>query len=103
EYKVATPVNWKDGEDVIILPALTDAEAKEKFPNGWKAVKPYLRIVPQPGKAPATVHYRKNGITTFDVPVTKLFDYMSKGNHKHQAFKSHRFVGINGNVVTIEA
>lgn len=48
-YKVATPVNWKNGEDVIIVPAVSDEEAKEKFPNGWKTVKPYLRIVAQPG------------------------------------------------------
>ncbi|HRP96939.1 MAG TPA: peroxiredoxin [Rhodocyclaceae bacterium] len=47
-HKVATPVNWKQGEDVIIVPAVSDAEAKEKFPDGWKAPKPYLRIVPQP-------------------------------------------------------
>jgi alkyl hydroperoxide reductase subunit AhpC len=49
-YKVATPVNWEKGQDVIILTSVSDAEAKEKFPNGWKAVKPYLRIVEQPGK-----------------------------------------------------
>jgi alkyl hydroperoxide reductase subunit AhpC len=48
KHKVATPVNWKQGEDVIIVPAVSDAEAKEKYPNGWKAPKPYLRIVPQP-------------------------------------------------------
>jgi alkyl hydroperoxide reductase subunit AhpC len=47
-HKVATPVNWKQGEDVIIVTAVSDAEAKEKFPDGWKAPKPYLRIVPQP-------------------------------------------------------
>ena len=47
-HKVATPVNWKNGEDVIIVPALSDEEAKQKFPNGWKAPLPYLRIVPQP-------------------------------------------------------
>lgn len=47
-HQVATPVNWKDGEDVIIVPAVSDDAAKEKFPNGWNAVKPYLRIVPQP-------------------------------------------------------
>jgi thioredoxin-dependent peroxiredoxin len=47
-HKVATPVNWKQGEDVIIVPAVSDAEAKEKYPDGWKAPKPYLRIVPQP-------------------------------------------------------
>ncbi|CAH1388225.1 peroxiredoxin [Candidatus Nitrotoga sp. M5] len=46
--KVATPVNWKDGEDVIIVPAVSDDEAKTMFPEGWKTVKPYLRIVKQP-------------------------------------------------------
>jgi thioredoxin-dependent peroxiredoxin len=48
KHKVATPVNWKDGQDVIILPAVSDDEAKQKYPQGWKAPKPYLRIVPQP-------------------------------------------------------
>jgi thioredoxin-dependent peroxiredoxin len=48
KHKVATPVNWKQGQDVIILPAVPEAEAKQKFPEGWKAPKPYLRIVPQP-------------------------------------------------------
>ena len=48
KHKVATPVNWKRGEDVIILPSLSDDEAKAQFPAGWKAPKPYLRIVPQP-------------------------------------------------------
>ena len=48
KHQVATPVNWNNGEDVIIVPAVSDDLAKEKFPNGWKAVKPYLRIVPQP-------------------------------------------------------
>ncbi len=50
KYSVATPVNWKDGEDCIIVPAVSDEAAKEKFPGGWKTVKPYLRIVPQPNK-----------------------------------------------------
>jgi alkyl hydroperoxide reductase subunit AhpC len=50
-YSVATPVNWKDGDDVIIVPSLSDEAAKEKFPGGWKTVKPYLRVVPQPNKA----------------------------------------------------
>ncbi len=50
EYKVATPVNWKHGEDVIIVPAVSDDEAKQRFPQGWKTVKPYLRVVPQPKK-----------------------------------------------------
>jgi len=48
KHKVATPVNWKLGDDVIILPAVSEAEAKEKYPQGWKQPKPYLRIVPQP-------------------------------------------------------
>ena len=49
-HKVATPVNWNNGEDVIIVTSVSDAEAKEKYPDGWKTVKPYLRIIPQPGK-----------------------------------------------------
>jgi alkyl hydroperoxide reductase subunit AhpC len=49
-YSVATPVNWKDGDDVIIVPALNDEAAREKFPGGWKTIKPYLRVVPQPNK-----------------------------------------------------
>ena len=48
KHKVATPVNWKQGEDVIIVPAVSDEEAKAQYPDGWKAPKPYLRIVPQP-------------------------------------------------------
>ena len=48
EHSVATPVNWKHGEDVIIVPAVSDEQAKEKFPGGWKTLKPYLRIVAQP-------------------------------------------------------
>jgi alkyl hydroperoxide reductase subunit AhpC len=48
KHKVATPVNWKHGDDVIILPAVSDAEAKEKYPDGWRAPRPYLRYVPQP-------------------------------------------------------
>ena len=48
KHKVATPVNWKQGEDVIIVPAVSDDEAKQKYPAGWKSPKPYLRIVPQP-------------------------------------------------------
>ncbi|HSR08767.1 MAG TPA: peroxiredoxin [Bryobacteraceae bacterium] len=47
-HTVATPVNWKKGEDVIIPPAVTDEVAKQKYPGGWKTLKPYLRIVPQP-------------------------------------------------------
>src|SRR5216683_2624604 len=48
KHKVATPVNWKPGEDVIIVPAVSDADAKQAYPGGWKAPKPYIRIVPQP-------------------------------------------------------
>jgi thioredoxin-dependent peroxiredoxin len=48
KHKVATPANWKQGEDVIILPAVTEDEAKQTYPDGWRAPKPYLRIVPQP-------------------------------------------------------
>ena len=47
-HSVATPVNWKQGEDVIIASSLSDEQAKQKFPNGWTAPKPYIRIVPQP-------------------------------------------------------
>ncbi|MGH6998615.1 MAG: peroxiredoxin [Phenylobacterium sp.] len=47
-HKVATPVNWKHGDDVIILPAVSEEEAKQKYPGGWRAPRPYLRIVPQP-------------------------------------------------------
>jgi thioredoxin-dependent peroxiredoxin len=48
KHKVATPANWTPGGDVIILPAVTDEEAKQKYPEGWRAPRPYLRIVPQP-------------------------------------------------------
>jgi thioredoxin-dependent peroxiredoxin len=48
KHKVATPANWQPGGDVIILPAVSDEEAKQKYPQGWTAPRPYLRIVPQP-------------------------------------------------------
>jgi alkyl hydroperoxide reductase subunit AhpC len=48
KHQVATPVNWKQGDDVIIVPSVSDEQAKQKFPGGWKAPRPYLRIVPQP-------------------------------------------------------
>jgi thioredoxin-dependent peroxiredoxin len=48
QHKVATPVNWKTGDDVIIVPAVSDDEAKKMFPEGWKTFKPYLRVVKQP-------------------------------------------------------
>jgi alkyl hydroperoxide reductase subunit AhpC len=50
KYSVATPVNWKNGEDVIIASSVSDEDAKAKFPGGWKTLKPYLRVLPQPGK-----------------------------------------------------
>ncbi len=49
-HKVATPANWKDGDDCIIVPAVSNEAAKEKFPGGWTTVKPYLRVVKQPNK-----------------------------------------------------
>src|SRR4249919_1736737 len=54
-HSVATPVNWKQGEDCIIVPSLNDEAAREKFPGGWKTVKPYLRTVPQPVDEPQPV------------------------------------------------
>jgi alkyl hydroperoxide reductase subunit AhpC len=49
-HKVATPANWQDGQDVIIVPALSDDDARKLFPNGWTPVKPYLRVTKQPNK-----------------------------------------------------
>jgi alkyl hydroperoxide reductase subunit AhpC len=49
-HSVSTPADWKDGEDVIIAPAISDEQAKDKFPKGWKTLKPYLRLTPQPNK-----------------------------------------------------
>ena len=50
KHKVATPANWKDGEDVIIVPAVSDDDAKELFPKGFDTIRPYLRVTPQPNK-----------------------------------------------------
>ena len=52
-YSVATPVNWNDGDDVIIAASVSDEDAKERFPNGWTTLKPYLRLTKQPDKAAA--------------------------------------------------
>src|ERR1700684_1955348 len=48
KHRVATPANWKQGEDVILTGAVTDDEAKKLYPDGWKTLKPYMRVVPQP-------------------------------------------------------
>jgi len=48
KHKISTPVNWKPGEDVIIAGSVTDEDAKKQYPAGWKSLKPYIRIVPQP-------------------------------------------------------
>jgi alkyl hydroperoxide reductase subunit AhpC len=48
QFQVATPANWQAGEDVIIVPAVSDADARVKYPDGWRAIKPYLRYVPAP-------------------------------------------------------
>ena len=101
KYRVSTPVNWKPGEDVVIAGSVTNDEAKQIYPNGWKEPKPYIRIVPQPG--PSRVQFRKNGIATFDATTEKIFQYMSAGNHPHAAFKSHKLVGVTENLVTVEA
>ncbi|HVZ31532.1 MAG TPA: peroxiredoxin [Polyangiaceae bacterium] len=50
QHSVATPANWKNGEDVIVAPSLSDAQAREKFPKGFRTLKPYLRVTPQPNK-----------------------------------------------------
>lgn len=50
DHSVATPVNWKDGDDVIVVPSLSDEQARAKFPKGFRAIKPYLRVTPQPNK-----------------------------------------------------
>jgi thioredoxin-dependent peroxiredoxin len=49
-HKVATPVNWENGDDVIIVPSLSDEDARKRFPEGWTTLKPYLRVVKQPGR-----------------------------------------------------
>jgi hypothetical protein len=50
-YSVSTPADWKQGEDVIIVPSVSDDDAKKKFPKGFTAKKPYLRVTPQPDRA----------------------------------------------------
>ena len=49
-YKVATPANWKNGDDCVIVPSVSDEDAKTRFPKGWRALRPYLRMTPQPNK-----------------------------------------------------
>jgi alkyl hydroperoxide reductase subunit AhpC len=50
KHKVSTPVNWRNGDDVIILPAVGNEDARKLFPQGWKELRPYLRVVAQPGR-----------------------------------------------------
>jgi thioredoxin-dependent peroxiredoxin len=103
KHKVATPVNWKQGEDVIIAGSVSDEEAKKTYPAGWRAPRPYIRIVPQPGAPSKVVRYRRDAIATFDATPETIFKYMSAGNHPHAALKTHRLVGVSGNMVTVDA
>jgi alkyl hydroperoxide reductase subunit AhpC len=101
-HKVSTPVNWKPGDEVIIAGSVSDDDARKTY-VAWRAPRPYLRIVPQPGLSRKAVSYKKDGIATFDVTPDTVFKYMSAGNHPHAAFKSHRLVSVNGNIVTVDA
>jgi len=49
-YSVATPENWREGDDVVILPSISNEDAEKKFPKGWREERPYLRLTPQPNK-----------------------------------------------------
>ena len=60
-HRVATPANWKPGEDVIIAGSVSDADAKKTYPLGWRAPRPYLRIVPQPGVRDTPAHVKQDG------------------------------------------
>ena len=99
KFRVSTPVNWKQGEEVILSGAISNDEAKKLYPNGWKEPKPYIRIVPQPGR----VHIQKDGFVTFDANVETIFRFMSSGDHPHAAFKRYHLIGVAGDVVTIDA
>ena len=81
KHKVATPVNWKQGDDVIILPAVSDEEAKQKYPGGWKAPRPYLRIVPQPrvGAPPARMVRGDPQAILSAVPGARFLPYRRRG------------------------
>jgi len=99
KYRVSTPVNWRQGDDVIIAGSVSNDEAKQIYPDGWKEPKPYIRIVPQPG---GRLRFRREAIATFDATTDKIFSYMRAGNHPHKAFKSHQVVGIADDVVTVD-
>jgi alkyl hydroperoxide reductase subunit AhpC len=101
KHRLATPVNWQPGQEVIIAGSVSNDEAKAMFPGGWKQPKPYLRIVPQPGAG--RVHYRHDGIASYDAPIDKVLQYMSAGGHPHVAFKRHELVSRAGDLVTIAA
>jgi len=62
KHRVSTPVNWQQGDDVIIAGSVNNEEAKRIYPDGWREPKPYIRMVPQAGR----VRYQKDAITTFD-------------------------------------
>jgi alkyl hydroperoxide reductase subunit AhpC len=99
-HRLATPVNWTPGQDVIIATSVTNDEARTLFPQGWKQLKPYLRVVAPP---PGRVHYQHRAIATFDVPVEQVFRYMSAGGHPHAGIKSHRLVSLVDDRVTLDA
>jgi thioredoxin-dependent peroxiredoxin len=60
-YAVSTPVNWEVGQDVIIVPSVTDADARQRFPLGWHAAKPYLRLTPDPRSSPQDINIDSTG------------------------------------------
>jgi hypothetical protein len=100
KHRLATPVNWQPGQEVIIATSVSNDEAQAMFPGGWKAPKPYLRIVPQP--AAGVVHYRHDAIASYDAPIDMVLQYMSNGGHPHAAFKRHELVSRDGDRVTLE-
>lgn len=102
-HRVSTPADWKKGDDVIISGSVSNEEAKKIYPDGWKEPKPYIRIVPEPGKPASTVRFTKERIGNFPVTTDKVFAYMSHGGHRHAAIKRHELVDVTGNLVTIDA
>jgi hypothetical protein len=98
-HKVATPVNWKPGDDVIIVSAVSDEEAKQKYPDGWKAPKPYLRIVPQPVtsstdriRASRDQSFASNGFLQSDSGPELLVAIISAGPAQRQRDRVYRLL-----------